>query len=192
MNEDYLKYLGRKYSLFDYIGKIGVFGDLTFQVENDFAISPGNGSASINKSATYNTHSVLGKAPYLEFANRNLIKVKFNVKILNYVDNITTLKEKLDRMVNFGEVYPLIVGSEALSENKFALESFDENINLSNDRGDSINSEFQLSFSEYIEDITRGEEYSPNIKKSDITQNKTEDVEKKNSKKYEEAEKKLW
>lgn len=181
------------YSLFDWIGKIGVFGDLRFSILNTLNIlSPQNG-LSISKSSKYEQHSPLKGLDYLEFQKRNLTQVTFQIKIVT--TDLMGIRAKLNRMVENGEHYPLLVGYDSISnvDSHFVIIDFKESKKHTDGRGNSLTSEFDISFLEYQINIERGESYSENISQQGTEEKTEEKINENNSKTYEELEGgRLW
>lgn len=180
-----------EYSLFDYIGKIGVYGDLTFTIGGIFSLSPTLGT-TINKGHENIKHEVIGSADLTEFKKRKLRTLTFQIKVIEGFNSINQIINSLTRISENGEHYPLIIGSNALSENDFIVSSFEESIQKSDSRGNSTFSTISISFEEYINFIPRGGKKMENIE-----QNKTEkitdiEVKKKNEQVYKELEALSW
>lgn len=181
------------YSLFDYIGPIGVFGDLKFSIVNTLNIlSPQNG-LSVNKSAKYEQHSPLKGLDYLEFQKRNLTQVSFRIKIVTA--DLMGIKHRIDRMMANGEHYPLLVGYDSMSsiESHFVITDFKESKNHTDARGNSLSSEFDINFLEYKPNIERGEAYSEDISQEGTEEKEEEEIDENNAEVYEELEgDRLW
>ncbi|MGL5623473.1 MAG: hypothetical protein ACRDDG_13895, partial [Cetobacterium sp.] len=109
-----------EYSLFDYIGKIGVFGDLTFTIGGTLSLSPTLGT-TINKGHENIKHEVIGSADLTEFKKRKLRIVTIQVKAIEGFNSITQIIDRLTRISENGEHYPLIIGSNSLSDNDFVV-----------------------------------------------------------------------
>lgn len=160
------------YSLFDYIGKIGVFGDLQFTIMDKFMLSPQNG-VSIDKAAEYETHTPIQGLDCLEFKKRSLVQVSMKIKLINI--NISDIKNKLDRMCSTGEHYPLLLGYDSSStvSSEFVLKNYKEVKTHTDSRGNALACELEMNFLEYNPQIERGEVYSENLSQNS-TEEKTE------------------
>lgn len=179
------------FSVIKNIGKIGCFGDLRFEILPFKILSPTKG-LGINKGADFSEHQGINSAPTLEFNNRKLRKVSMKIKLLITYSDVRGNIEKITRMVENGEAYPLIIGNESYSPNLFVISDFSENKNGTDSRGNSINSELDLNFVEYIPEIDRGSAYSQNVEQQWTEGKKVSDVEENNKSAYEEVDKRLW
>ncbi|MGL4934623.1 MAG: phage tail protein [Cetobacterium sp.] len=179
------------YSLFDYIGKIGVYGDLTFTIGGSLMLSPVLGT-TINKGHENIKHEVIGSADLTEFKKRKLRTLTLQIKAVEGFNSIGEIIEKLTRISENGEHYPLIIGNDALSENDFIVSNLDEGIQKTDSKGNSTFSTISISFEEYISAISRGEKKSENIEQNETEKTTNLEINEKNEKIYKELEVLSW
>lgn len=180
-----------EYSLFDYIGKIGVYGDLTFTIGGASSLSPTLGT-TINKGHENIKHEVIGSADLTEFKKRKLRTLTLQIKAIEGFNSITQIIDKLTRISENGEHYPLIIGSNAFSENDFIVSNLDEGIQKTDSRGNSTFSTISISFEEYISVVSRGEKKLENIEQNKTEKASEKDIKKKNEQIYKELEVLSW
>ncbi|MEG0237173.1 MAG: phage tail protein [Cetobacterium sp.] len=162
--------LASNYSIFDNLGKIGVFGDISFRVNDRYMLTP-TGTVSKTKGKETYKHEGINSPDLTEFKKRNLRTVSMSVKLVyDYIDIQTVLK-KLERMVEGEETHPLLVGGEPLADNDFILLTVEEEIGQTDSYGTSTITTVKLTFEEYIADIQRGNTISPKILKQNDTYN---------------------
>lgn len=184
--------LASNYSIFDNLGKIGVFGDISFRVNDNYILTP-TGNISKTKGKETYKHEGINSPDLTEFKKRNLRTVSMSVKLVyDYIDIQTVLK-KLERMVEGEETHPLLVGGEPLADNEFILLSVEEEIGQTDSYGSSTITTVKLSFEEYIGNIQRGEDVSPKILKQNDTYNTDNKVIREvNRNILKEVNKRLW
>ncbi|MGL5902843.1 MAG: phage tail protein [Cetobacterium sp.] len=184
--------LASNYSIFDNLGKIGVFGDISFRVNDRYILTP-TGSITKNKGNQTHKHEGINSPDITEFKKRNLRTVSMQVKLIyDYIDIPKVLK-KLERMVEDGETHPLLIGGESLSDNNFMLTSVEEEISDTDGYGSTMVTNVKLSFEEYISDIQRGDNISPKIlKQTDTYSVDNKVIREVNKNILKEVNKKLW
>lgn len=184
--------LASKYSIFDNLGKIGVFGDISFRVNDNYILTP-TGNISKTKGKETYKHEGINSPDLTEFKKRNLRTVSMPVKLVyDYIDVQTVLK-KLERMVEGKETHPLLVGGEPLAENDFILMSVEEDISQTDSYGSSTITTVKLTFEEYISDIQRGNNISPKMLKQNDTYNTDNKIIREVNKNIlKEVNKRLW
>ncbi|MHA5067831.1 phage tail protein [Cetobacterium somerae] len=184
--------LASKYSIFDNLGKIGVFGDISFRVNDNYILTP-TGSITKTKGKETYKHEGINSADLTEFKKRNLRTVSMSVKLVyDYIDIQTVLK-KLGRMVEGEETHPLLVGGEPLADNDFILMSVEEEVGQTDSYGSSTITTVKLTFEEYIGEIQRGEGVSPKMLKQSDTHNVDNKVVREvNRNILKEVNKRLW
>lgn len=160
--------LASNYSVFDNLGKIGVFGDLSFRVNDNYILTP-TGSINEEKGLSVHKHEGINAPDVSEFKKRNLKTVSFPIKaIYDYID-IKKITTKLNRMIDNGETYPLVIGGEVLADNPFILKTVSERTLKTDGYGTKVLVEYNLSFEEYIEEIVRGNNVSVKMIKQENT-----------------------
>lgn len=160
--------LASNYSVFDNLGKIGVFGDLSFRVNDNYILTP-TGSINEEKGLSVHKHEGINAPDVSEFKKRNLKTVSFPIKaIYDYID-IKKITTKLNRMIDNGETYPLVIGGEVLADNPFILKTVSERTLKTDGYGTKVLVEYNLSFEEYIEEISRGNNVSVKMIKQENT-----------------------
>lgn len=184
--------LASNYSIFDNLGKIGVFGDISFRVNDRYILTP-TGSITKNKGNQTHKHEGINSPDITEFKKRNLRTVSMQVKLIyDYID-IPKILKKLERMVEDGETHPLLIGGESLSDNNFMLTSVEEEISDTDGYGSTMVTNVKLSFEEYISDIQRGDNISPKIlKQTDTYSVDNKVIREVNKNILKEVNKKLW
>lgn len=150
--------LSSTFPIFDNIGKVGSFGDISFKVNEKYILTPGK--INITKGNSLHKHEGINAPDVSEFKKRNLRKVSFPVKLSYDYISISTVRKKLERMVENGEHHPLMIGGEGLSDNDFILLSVTENISYTDGNGSTLLTEFNLEFEEYVSQIQRGNDVS--------------------------------
>ncbi|MGL5711197.1 MAG: phage tail protein [Cetobacterium sp.] len=184
--------LASDYSIFDNLGKIGVFGDISFRVNDNYMLTP-TGTISKTKGKETYKHEGINSPDLTEFKKRNLRTVSMSVKLVyDYIDIQTVLK-KLERMVEGEESHPLLVGGESLADNDFILLAVEEEIGQTDSYGTSTITTVKLTFEEYIADIQRGEGVSPKmLKQSDTHSVDNKVIREVNRNILKEVNKRLW
>lgn len=159
--------LSSNFSIFDNLGKVGSFGDISFKVNEKYILTPGK--INITKGNSLHKHEGVNAPDISEFKKRNLRKVSFPIKLSYDYISISAVRKKLERMVEEGEHYPLIIGGESLADNDFVLLSVTENITYTDGSGTALLTEFSLEFEEYISEIQRGNDVSVKMLKQNGT-----------------------
>lgn len=183
--------LASNYSIFDNLGKIGVYGDISFRVNSNYILTP----SSIKKTKGNQTykHEGINSPDVTEFKKRNLRTISLPVKLIYDFVDIQTVLKKLERMVENGEIYPLIIGGEPLSENSFLLTSVDEEVTNTDAYGTTIVSSLTLNFEEYIDTVIRGSFISPKfLKQNDTYTSDNKIIREVNKNILKEVNKRLW
>lgn len=179
------------YSLFDFIGNVGVYGDITFTVGSISSLSPTLGT-SVSKGHENTKHEVIGSADLTEFKKRKLRTVTIQIKAIEGLNSVKQIVNSLTRISENGEHYPLIIGSEAFADNDFIVSNFEEGIQRTDFKGDSTFSTLSVTFEEYISIISRGEKYSETIYMSKVEEVDELELLAKNEGTYDELEVLFW
>ncbi|MEG1871196.1 MAG: phage tail protein, partial [Peptostreptococcaceae bacterium] len=171
---------------------IGVFGDISFRVNDSYILTPTGNISKAKGKDTYK-HEGINSPDLIEFKKRNLRTVSMSVKLAyDYIDIQTVLK-KLERMVEGEETHPLLIGGEPLADNDFILMTVEEEIGQTDSYGSSTITTVKLMFEEYIGDIQRGDTISPKILKQNDTYNTDNKVIREVNKNIlKEVNKRLW
>ena len=125
------------------IGKMGAYGNISFRIGTSNTLVPNDISFSTGNETT--SHTRIGKPDITEFIKRKLKSSSFDIKLIYTLAPIKSTIRKLEKIIEEGEHYPLIIGDFKISENTFMLKSMNVKI---------TNADVSLSLEEYISEIT--------------------------------------
>ena len=130
------------------MAQIGYMGDVVFVASEYQLRTPADLSRS--GSARWEEHKLHLRKPAGEFAGADLEQLSFKMTLYaaNGVDPSEELKT-LRSMRDNGEVFPLVLGGEPVSENFWRIESLSESENYYNGQGKLILSTVTVNLKEY-------------------------------------------
>lgn len=177
------------FSIANYIGNIGCYGDMTFAVNRFYVLTPQSySSSSKNKIEKFDN---IGSEPYSEFMRRELKNINLDFKLLKGLISIEKTINRLEEMCETGEHHPLIIGSKPVGKHDFVIVNVNYKIIHADAFGIAEVAEVSLALEEYIERVTRVDEVENTIKRnvSTITNNKNYLIKEKE---YNQAEKNFY
>jgi hypothetical protein len=107
------------------MAKIGSFGKVVFQVSDSCVLRPT--SIARSGSATWADHDLIRSKPKGEFLHADPRKVDIDVSI--YAQLGVKPSEMLDLLYSYcekGKLYPLVIGSKAMSKYNMAIKSISD------------------------------------------------------------------
>lgn len=101
-------------------------------------------------SGRWSTHDVIGEKPKSEFNGPGLRKVTFSI-VLDAHLGVKPRKtmENMERMVERGEVEPLVVGSKRVGDGKWKMTDISEAWDYLYSRGEVVRATVDISLEEY-------------------------------------------
>ncbi len=151
--------------IFENLGKLGSFGDVSFRVSRDEVLAPE--ALNITKGGSYSKFSSIGGADSLQFDKRSLRTISLNIVLFYKLVPILKTLEKLTRITEEGENYPLILGGRPLGIGNFILKNYSENWKKTDGYGTPLSVSLSLNFEEYVKEIKRGEFISDDIQQEE-------------------------
>lgn len=137
-------------------GNIGSYGDINFIVSRyDQVITPN--SFDVKNQNKIEKFDNLGAKEYSQFRNSKLKSISMNFKLISVLANIQNFLEKINKISENGEVYPVIIGQKQIGENDFIITSWSYKIMHTDANGQIEAAEVQLNLEEYIKRIIRTE-----------------------------------
>lgn len=153
-------------------GNIGSFGDINFIVSRyDEIITPN--SFIVQNSVKIEKFDNLGNKEYSQFRSPKLKTVSLSMKLLSVLADISNFLNKVNKICDNGEFYPLIVGNGAISSNEFIITSWNYKITQTDRNGEIEAAEIEINLEEYIKRIVRTTE-NQGIGKQTQTNNEIE------------------
>ena len=134
------------------IGKMGAYGNISFRIGTSNTLVPNDISFSTGNETT--SHTRIGKPDITEFIKRKLKSSSFDIKLIYTLAPIKSTIRKLEKIIEEGEHYPLIIGDFKISENTFMLKSMNVKITKVDGAGTPLVADVSLSLEEYISEIT--------------------------------------
>lgn len=150
------------FSIANFIGNIGCYGDITFAVNRFYLLTPQNYSGSSkNKVEKFEN---IGSEPYSEFMRRELRNVSIDFKLVKGLISVEKTINRLVEMCENGEHHPLIIGAKPVAKHNFIITNVSHKITHADAFGIAEVAEVNLTFEEYIERISRVDEIENTIK----------------------------
>lgn len=161
------------FSIANYVGNIGCYGDITLAVNEFYLLTPQNFSnSSKNKIEKFEN---IGNEPYSEFMRRELKNVGLDFKLVKGLISIEKTIDRLEEMCEKGEHHPLIIGSKPVGKHDFIITNVGHKILHADAFGIAEVVEVNLTLEEYIERISRTDEIENTIKNNTPTLTKNRD-----------------
>lgn len=143
-------------------GNIGSYGDINFIVSRyDQVVTPSN--IDVKNQNKIEKFDNLGSKEYSQFRSAQLKTVSMTFKLLSSLANIPDFIDKVDRISENGEYYPIIIGNKLLSENDFIITTWNYKIIHTDASGQLEAIEAQLNFEEYIKRVVRNDITDTNV-----------------------------
>lgn len=160
-------------------GNIGSYGDINFIVSRyDQVITPN--SFDVKNQNKIEKFDNLGAKEYSQFRNPQLKSISMNFKLISSLANIPNFLEKINKISENGEVYPVIIGDKQIGEHEFIITNWSYKVIHTDVNGQIEAAEIQLNLEEYIKriirnditDITEVQESTTNINTIENRRNK--------------------
>ncbi len=127
---------------------IGKYGNIIFETSDRRILSFQNFSQNV--SGRWGNHSIIGKREKMEFNGPGKRKITFKMDFRAiYGVRPREMLEKLETMVEKGEVDYLVVGGRAVGENRFAVTSMSEAWNTVYSGGELASATVSVTLEEY-------------------------------------------
>ncbi len=100
-------------------------------------------------------HDIIGAKPVLEFLGPDVEKISFTMH-LRADQGINPAKEleKLRRLRDGGEYFPLVIGGKMITDNMWVLESLDETVAYWGKLGSMLSAKVTVTLKEYAGGLT--------------------------------------
>lgn len=129
---------------------VGSLGPVVFSVSDAFVRTISGYSRKT--SVRIESHDIIGQKPLSEWVGLSCDSISFTVKLSAFRGvNPKEEAEKLRRMAERGEAVTFVMGGAPVTQNKWLIESVDEDANYYDRMGNIISSDVKLSIREYAE-----------------------------------------
>lgn len=129
---------------------VGSLGPVVFSVSDAFVRTISGYSRKT--SVRIESHDIIGQKPLSEWVGMSCDSISFTVKLSAFRGvNPKEEAEKLRRMAERGEAVTFVMGGAPVTQNKWLIESVDEDANYYDRMGNIISSDVKLSIREYAE-----------------------------------------
>ena len=129
---------------------VGSLGPVVFSVSDAFVRTISGYSRKT--SVRIESHDIIGQKPLSEWVGMSCDSISFTVKLSAFRGvNPKAEAEKLRRMAERGEAVTFVMGGAPVTQNKWLIESVDEDANYYDRMGNIISSDVKLSIREYAE-----------------------------------------
>lgn len=129
---------------------VGSLGEVVFSVSDSFirTISDYSRKTSVRTA----THDIIGQKPLTEFVGPSCDSISFTIKLSAFRGvNPKEEAQKLRDMAEVGKAVTFVMGGAPVTQNKWLIESVDEDANYYDRSGNVISSDVKLSMREYAE-----------------------------------------
>lgn len=129
---------------------VGSLGEVVFGVSDSFirTISDYSRKTSVRTA----THDIIGQKPLTEFIGPSCDSISFTIKLSAFRGvNPKEEAQKLRDMAEAGKAVTFVMGGSPVTQNKWLIESVDEDANFYDRSGNIISSDVKLSMREYAE-----------------------------------------
>ena len=129
---------------------VGSLGPVVFSVSDAFVRTISGYSRKT--SVRIESHDIIGQKPLSEWVGLSCDSISFTVKLSAFRGvNPKEEAERLRRMAERGEAVTFVMGGAPVTQNKWLIESVDEDANYYDRMGNIISSDVKLSIREYAE-----------------------------------------
>ena len=129
---------------------VGSLGPVVFSVSDAFVRTISGYSRKT--SVRIESHDIIGQKTLSEWVGLSCDSISFTVKLSAFRGvNPKEEAEKLRRMAERGEAVTFVMGGAPVTQNKWLIESVDEDANYYDRMGNIISSDVKLSIREYAE-----------------------------------------
>lgn len=129
---------------------VGSLGPVVFSVSDAFVRTISGYSRKT--SVRIESHDIIGQKPLSEWVGLSCDSISFRIKLSAFRGvNPKEEAEKLRRMAERGEAVTFVMGGAPVTQNKWLIESVDEDANYYDRMGNIISSDVKLSIREYAE-----------------------------------------
>ncbi len=127
---------------------LGKYGDIIFETNDKRILT--FGSFTQNVSGRWNSHSVIGKKEKMEFSGPSKRKITFKMTFRAiYGIRPREMLEKLENIVENGNIDYLVIGGRAVGENQFAITSISETWDTIYSGGELAKASVTVTMEEY-------------------------------------------
>ncbi len=133
---------------------VGSLGSVVFSVSDAFirTISDYSRKTSVRLA----THDIIGAKPLTEFVGPSADSMSFSIKLSAFHGvNPKSEAEKLRRMAETGKAVTFVMGGAPVTQNRWIIESVDEDANYYDRAGNIVSADLKLSIREYAEVVYR-------------------------------------
>lgn len=127
---------------------VGFMADIPFIVSSHYIRTfddYGRGSAG-----RWAQHDIIGDKPVLEFIGLDVEKISFSMQ-LRADQGINPAKEleKLRKLRDTGQYFPLVIGGKLITDNMWVIESLDESVSFWGKFGSIMSAKVSVTLKEY-------------------------------------------
>lgn len=127
---------------------IGYYGEILFECSEQKMLTPSKWSRS--GSSRWQDYDLLQRKPVSSFGGPALEKISFTIILdVNMGVNPEIQLRRLRKIRDEGEVYPLVLNNEMITQNYWRLDDIKESDNYFTGDGQLMRSEADLSLTEY-------------------------------------------
>lgn len=127
---------------------LGKYGDIIFETNDKRILTFGNFTQNV--SGRWNSHSVIGKKEKMEFSGPSKRKITFKMTFRAiYGIRPREMLEKLENIVENGNIDYLVIGGRAVGENQFAITSMSETWDTIYSGGELAKASVTVTMEEY-------------------------------------------
>lgn len=127
---------------------VGFMADIPFIVSSRFIRTFDDyGRSSAGRWAQ---HDIIGGKPVLEFIGSDVEKISFSMQ-LRADQGINPAKEleKLRKLRDTGQYFPLVIGGKLITDNMWVIESLDESVSFWGKFGSIMSAKVSVTLKEY-------------------------------------------
>lgn len=137
------------------MAEVGSLGSVVFKVSEAYVKTISDYSRK--SSARIATHEIIGQKPLSEFLGPGIDSISFSIKLSAFRGvNPREETEKLRKMCLKGEAVDFIMAGSPVTQNRWMIESVDEDGNYYDRSGNMISADVKLTLREYAEVVKRG------------------------------------
>lgn len=132
------------------MARVGSLGEVVFSVSDTLVrtFRDYNRKTSVRTA----THDIIGQKPLTEFIGPSCDSISFTIKLSAFRGvNPKEEAQKLREMAEAGKAVTFVMGGSPVTQNKWLIESVDEDANFYDRSGNIISSDVKLSMREYAE-----------------------------------------
>lgn len=137
------------------MAQVGYMGNVVFVSSDTKLLTPANITRSYK--ARWEDHNLHLRKPSSEFAGADLESLSFKISLssmhgINPIDEIETIR----KMMENGEVFPLVLAGKPISENYWRIEDFSVDNTYFDGSGNMIFANLSVNLKEYDNSVKGG------------------------------------